>query len=92
MKALTDARNHRFAGIPDLLEAALLPLTRGQQPGRFTFQIDAGFFAQTELRQIIVHAVDPHVHRQPVIVDIARLPIERFRSTVPWPPFFQSRY
>jgi len=71
--ALTDTRDHRLAGIPGLLEAALLPVARGQQAGRLAVQVDAGLFAQAELRQIVVHAVDAHVHRQPVIVDIARL-------------------
>src|SRR6185436_21104179 len=71
--ALADANRDGVADEPLLLEAALLPVLRGQQPVDFAFDVDTGFAAQAELADEIVDGVDAEVVGQTVEIGIAGL-------------------
>ena len=90
--ALADAHRDGVAGEPLLLEAALLPFLRGQQSADFAVDVDAGLLAEAELADELVDGVDAQILRQAVEIGVAGDARSALcRSTMPWPPAFQSR-
>ena len=70
---LADAGDDRLTRIPGLVKRLAFPFARGQQALALAGYVDPGNRAKSELREVIMHAVDAKIHGQLVKIGVHRL-------------------